>query len=105
MDIFRVQVGGWAFIRAWAFIRDFTVYHILFLNLRYMYQATSKHVETGGLCLTLSETHEDRLSCDISSPSVLFVHVYWYLSLVVRKPLFGISDPVLTQTGQCSHRR
>ena len=25
MDILRVQIGGWAFIRAWAFIRDFTV--------------------------------------------------------------------------------
>ena len=24
--IFRVQIGGWAFIRAWAFIRDFTVH-------------------------------------------------------------------------------
>ena len=26
MVIFRVQIGGWAFIRAWAFIRDFMVY-------------------------------------------------------------------------------
>ena len=26
MDILRVQIGGLAFIRAWAFIRDFTVY-------------------------------------------------------------------------------
>ena len=26
MNIFRVQIGGWAFNRAWAFIRDFTVY-------------------------------------------------------------------------------
>ena len=25
MVIFRVQIGGWAFIRAWAFIRDFKV--------------------------------------------------------------------------------
>ena len=25
MDIFRVQIGGWSFIRAWAFIRDFKV--------------------------------------------------------------------------------
>ena len=23
--MFRVQIGRWAFIRAWAFIRDFTV--------------------------------------------------------------------------------
>ena len=26
MVIFRVQIGGLAFIRAWAFIRDFMVY-------------------------------------------------------------------------------
>ena len=25
MVIFRVQIGGWAFIRAWGLIRDFTV--------------------------------------------------------------------------------
>ena len=29
--IFSVEIGGWAFIRAWASIRDFTVYiHELF---------------------------------------------------------------------------
>ena len=30
MVIFRVQIGGWAFIRAWTFIRDFTVYPEIF---------------------------------------------------------------------------
>ena len=29
MVIFRVQIGGGVFIRAWAFIRDFTVHHHL----------------------------------------------------------------------------
>ena len=28
MHIFRVQIGEWAFIRAWAFSRDFTVYKV-----------------------------------------------------------------------------
>ena len=31
MVIFRVQIGGWAFIRAWTFIRDFTVNPEIFL--------------------------------------------------------------------------
>ena len=31
MVIFRVQIGGWAFIRAWTFIRDFMVYPEIFL--------------------------------------------------------------------------
>ena len=31
MVIFRVQLGGWAFIRAWTFIRNFTVYPDFFL--------------------------------------------------------------------------
>ena len=26
MDILESKMGGWAFIRTWAFIRDFTVY-------------------------------------------------------------------------------
>ena len=29
MVIFRVQIGRWAFIRAWAFIRDFTVLNFI----------------------------------------------------------------------------
>ena len=32
MDIFRVQIWGWTFIRAWAFIRDFTLVNFVLFS-------------------------------------------------------------------------
>ena len=70
MIIFRVQIGGWAFNRAWAFIRDFTITEFIHAFAKYHFYFR--------IC-------KSRFSHDVAQVYLVrFFVLFWYIDFTVQ---------------------